>query len=41
MNDIDPECVHGVSADVIPVDPGDEDLPLVVVAKQATDHGEG
>ena len=40
MDNVHSEGVHGVTTDVVPVDPGDEDLTLVVVAKQATDHGE-
>ena len=38
MNHIDPKGVYGVAANVIPVDPGDQHLPLVVVAEQAADH---
>ena len=38
MDDVDPEGVDGVAADVIPIDSGDQDLPLVVVDEQATDH---
>ena len=41
MDNVHPEGVHSVAPNVVPVDSGDEDLPLVVVAEQAADHGEG
>lgn len=41
MDDVDPECVHCVPADVVPVDARDEHLALVVVAEEAPDHGGG
>ena len=40
MDNIDSESVHCIPADVVPVHPGDEHLPLVVVAEEAADHGE-
>ena len=38
MDDIDSEGVNCVPADVVPVHPGDQHLPLVVVAEEAADH---
>ena len=40
MNDVHPEGINSIPADIIPEDPGDEHLPLVVVAEEAADHGE-
>ena len=40
VDHIDPEGVHGIPPDVIPVDPGDEHLALVVVAEEPADHDE-
>ena len=40
MDNIDSESVDCIPADIIPVHPGDEHLPLVVVAEEAADHGE-
>ena len=40
MDNIDPKSIHGVPPDVVPVHPGDQHLPLVVVAEEAADHGE-
>ena len=40
MDNIDSESVNSISANVVPVHPGDEHLPLVVVAEEAADHGE-
>ena len=41
VDNVDSECVHSIAADIVPVDSGDENLALVVVAKQPTDHGDG
>lgn len=38
MNDIHSESIYCISPYVIPVHAGDEDLPLVVVYKQPSDH---
>ena len=38
MNDIDAKSIHGVSPNVIPVDAGDEDLSLMVVNEEASNH---
>ena len=38
MDDIDSESVNGIPADIVPVHPRDEHLPLVVVAEQPADH---
>ena len=38
MNHVHPESVDGVPADVVPVNPGDEDLALVVVHEESPDH---
>ena len=38
MDNIDPEGIHRIPPDVVPVHPGDQHLPLVVVAEQAADH---
>ena len=40
MDNIDSESVNCISANVVPVHPGDEHLPLVVVAEEAADHDE-
>ena len=40
MDNIDSESINCIPADVVPVHPGDEHLPLVVVAEEAADHGE-
>jgi len=41
MDNIDSECVHGIPTDVIAINPGDENLPLVVVDKKPTNHRGG
>ena len=38
MNDVNSEGVHGIATNVIPVDPGDQDLSLVIVNEEASDH---
>ena len=38
MDNIDTECIHSIPANVISVDPGDKDLTLVVVTKEAAYH---
>ena len=38
MDNIDPKGIHSVPPDVVPVHPGDQHLPLVVVAEEAADH---
>ena len=40
MDNIDSEGVNCVPADVVPVHPGDQHLPLVVVAEETADHVE-
>ena len=40
VNNIDSESIDSISADIISVDTRDENLALVVVAEQPTDHGE-
>ena len=40
MDNIDSESINCIPADVVPVHPGDEHLPLVIVAEEAADHGE-
>lgn len=39
--DIDPESIGGLSGDVVSVNAGNKDFPLVVVNKQASDHVRG
>ena len=41
VDHVNSEGVHSIAPDIVPVDSGDEDLALVVVAKQPTDHGVG
>ena len=38
MDNIHSEGVHRVPPDVVPVDPGDEDLALVIVTEETTNH---
>lgn len=38
MDHIDPEGVHSIPPDIIPIDPRDEHLPLVIVHKQTANH---
>ncbi len=38
VDNVDPEGVNGIPADVITVHPGDENLPLVVVDKESSYH---
>ena len=38
MNDVHPEGINCIPADIIPEDPGDEHLPLVVVAEEPPNH---
>ena len=38
---VDSEGVHSIAPDIVPVDSGDENLALVVVAKQPPDHDGG
>ena len=40
MDDVDSESIDSISANIISVDTGDENLPLVIVAEQPTNHGE-
>ena len=41
VDNVNSEGVHSIAPDIIPVDSGDENLALVVVAKQPPDHGGG
>ena len=40
MNNIDSEGINSISTDIVPENPGDEDLPLVVVAEEPPYHDE-
>lgn len=39
MDDINTKGINGVSSNVISVDSGDQDLSLVVVNEEASNHG--
>ena len=41
MNDIDAKSIHCIASNVVSIDSRDQDLPLVVVNEEATDHDEG
>ena len=38
MNDIDAKSIHCIASNVVSIDSRDQDLPLVVVNEEATDH---